>query len=345
MKQDQIDSHCSHRSSLRHRTPCLRSSLGLTSLHRGLNLLDALREFLPVVHDDFSFALLGESLSHLLLFLLSLFDFVNANVSDEGNVGTHGSGGTGLAVLDSQALLGLDTELLASVEVDGRIGLAGRWGEGTGGGVDVFVLEEAHEVGSLQTGNDTGLGRRADDGHGVALGFDPLHLLSDTGAFLAFLGELLGDTSEFLGDIVVLLLRAHGEVVLLLEADEHVAEVVANEIFEQRVGGVAGIDAVFLHDLIGEVRTSLEGQTLRLAQRVVAVEEDVFNLKRISAGLLFRTVFHATALTKTTDLNGRDLERLKPKHGILWFAHPEPGRTMQRKRTLPMMNESSSSIG
>jgi hypothetical protein len=66
--------------------------------------------------------------------------------------------------------------------------------------------------------------------------------------------------------------------VLLLEPDEHVAEVVAHEVFEQRVGIVGGIDVVLLHHLIGEIGTCFEGETLRLAESVVTVEEDVLGL-------------------------------------------------------------------
>ena len=71
---------------------------------------------------------------------------------------------------------------------------------------------------------------------------------------------------------------AHGEVVLLLKANEHVAEVVAYEVFEQRVGVVGGIDVVLLHHLIGEIGTCFERETLRLAESVVTVEEDIFDL-------------------------------------------------------------------
>lgn len=67
---------------------------------------------------------------------------------------------------------------------------------------------------------------------------------------------------------------------LLLKADEHVAEVVADEILKEAVGGVAGIDVVLLEHLVGEVGTCLEGQTLGLAKGVVAVEEDVLDLRK-----------------------------------------------------------------
>ena len=65
---------------------------------------------------------------------------------------------------------------------------------------------------------------------------------------------------------------------LLLEADEHVAEVVADEVFEERVDSVGSVDVVLLHHLIGEIGTCFERETLRLAESVVTVEEDVFDL-------------------------------------------------------------------
>jgi hypothetical protein len=118
------------------------------------------------------------------------------------------------------------------------------------------------------------------------LSLDPLELLSHAWALGALLGELLGDLAKLTGNEVLLLLVRHGEVVLLLQADEHVAEVVADEVFEEGVGVVGGIDVVLLHHLVGEISTSLERQTLGLAEGVVAVEEDVFDLPFVLAMLL-----------------------------------------------------------
>lgn len=250
--------------------------------HGGLDLLDGLWELLPVVHDDLGVAGFGERLGHLLLLGLALLETVDSDVGDEWDACTHAGSGSGLAVLDSQALLWLDTELLAGVEVDGGVGLAGWWVERGGSRVDGLVGEEAHEVGLLEGCNDTWLGGGRDDRHWVALSLGPLELLSDTWALDALLAQLGSDAAELHVDILVDLLRRHGEVVLLLEADEHVAEIVADEVLEQRVGGVASIDAVLLQNLIGEVGTSFEGETLRLAEGVVAVEEDVLDLQLLS---------------------------------------------------------------
>lgn len=143
-----------------------------------------------------------------------------------------------------------------------------------------------HEVRLLQGGNDTRLGRRRDDSHRVALSFDPLELLCDTRALLALGRELLRHLVKLTSHELILLLLAHREVVLLLQSDEHVAEVVPDEVFEKGVDIVGDINVVLLHHLIGEIGTCFEGETLGLAEGVVTVEEDVFNLTyiRISVG-------------------------------------------------------------
>lgn len=90
--------------------------------------------------------MLSEGVGHLLHLLFALLDLVDTDVGDERDVGTHGSSGTRFAVFDGEALLWLDSELLASVDVDGRIRLGG-WRVETGGGrVDVLVGEEAFRL-------------------------------------------------------------------------------------------------------------------------------------------------------------------------------------------------------
>ena len=67
-------------------------------------------------------------------------------------------------------------------------------------------------------------------------------------------------------------------------ADEHVAKVVADEVLKERIGIIAGVDLVLLEHLVGEIGTCLEGETLRLAEGVVTVEEDVLDLERQVSG-------------------------------------------------------------
>ena len=216
----------------------------------------------PVIHDDVGLALLRQNLGHLLHLLLAVFNAIHADIPNQWDTSTHGSRSTTLAVLDSDTLAGLHTELLAGVEVDLGVWLGGRRVQAGGSAVDMLVGEVVHDVGLLKTGNHTRLCTGADNAHGVSLLLEFLQLLRCTRAWLALLTELLGDTTEFLANVVVKLFWRHGEVVLLLKTDTHATEVLPNEVFEEGFGGIAGIDVVLLHDFIGEVGTSLEGEVL-----------------------------------------------------------------------------------
>ena len=231
-------------------------------LQRRLDLLENLGELLPVVHDGTGAALIGEELGHLLHLLGAVLDAVDTDVADEGNAGTLGGSGTALAVLDGDALLVLDAQLLASVVVDSRVGLAGRGVQAGSGTVDMLVGEVVINADLLYAGDDTGLGGGADNGHGVALLLQALKLLRNAGAGLALLAQLGGDGAELAVNVGIDLIRGHGEAVLLLQADEHAAEVVADEVLQQLLNGVALRLAPFLQDLVSQVRAGLEGQTL-----------------------------------------------------------------------------------
>ena len=64
----------------------------------------------------------------------------------------------------------------------------------------------------------------------------------------------------------------------LLQAGEHAAEVLPDEVFEERLGSVAFGKAMFLEELVGEICACFEGEVLGLNERIVAVEKDVFDL-------------------------------------------------------------------
>jgi hypothetical protein len=253
-----------------------------------LDLLEAVLELAPVVHNSSTLGLLSEELGHLFHFLLALLDAVDADIANARDVGAHGGRGTALAVLDGDALLGLDAELFAGVEVDGRVGLGAGRVERGGGRVDVLGREEVGQVGLLDGSNDTALGRGADNGHGVALLLELVELLGYAGALDGLLAELLGDGAQLALDKVLKLRVGHLEVVLLLEPLEHATEVVADKVLEELVRRVAVVDIVLLEHLVGELGAGLEGEALGLHERVVAVEEDVADLREssnISAGL------------------------------------------------------------
>jgi hypothetical protein len=250
-----------------------------TAVHlQRLDLLEALGELLPIVHDDSCLALLCEELGHLLHLLLALLNTVDTNVANEGNASTHGSSGAALAVLDGDSILVGNAELLAGKVVDGGVGLAGGLLHGSGCAEDVLVLEVVVDSRLLDTGDNAGLGRGADNGHRVALLLSPLKLLGNTRARLALLAQLGSDGAELAVNISINLLGGHGEAMLLLETDEHATEVVANKVFEELVDSVSLGLAPLLKDLVGQVGASLEGKTLRQAEGVVAVEQNVLDL-------------------------------------------------------------------
>jgi len=66
--------------------------------------------------------------------------------------------------------------------------------------------------------------------------------------------------------------------VLLLQSVEHAAEVLADKVFEQLVRRVVGVDLVLVQQLVGQIGAGFEGEALRHHERVVAVEEDIFDL-------------------------------------------------------------------
>ena len=147
-----------------------------------LNLLENLGELLPFVHDLDTVALLLESLLHLLHLLFTVLNLVDTDVANTRDTSTHGRSGTRLAIFDGDAVLWLDTELFAGVEVDLGVWLAGRWVEGGGSAIDVLVGEVVVDLGFLEGSNDTGFGRGADNRHGVAGLVQALKLFGSTGA-------------------------------------------------------------------------------------------------------------------------------------------------------------------
>jgi hypothetical protein len=208
-------------------------------LNLSLNLLQAILKLFPLVHDDLGVAVLGQHLCHLFLLLLALFDAVDANVADQRDACAHCGRGSALAVFNCHALLRLDAEFLAGMEVDGWVRLAGGRVQGGGGAVDVLVGEVVVDADFLHAGHDTGFGGGADNGHWVAHLLHLLELLGCAGAGGCFLAQLGGDGSQLAVDVGIELFWGHGEVVFLLETDHHAAEIVADEVFEELLDGVA----------------------------------------------------------------------------------------------------------
>lgn len=126
----------------------------------------------------------------------------------------------------------------------------------------MLVGEVVVDVGLLERGNDTGLGRGADNRHGIAGLVQALKLFGGTRAWLALGLELGSDCAQLLADVLLELICGHLEVVLLLETNHHAAEVLANEGFEEVINGVALLDLVDLEEFIGEIGAGFEGETL-----------------------------------------------------------------------------------
>jgi len=66
--------------------------------------------------------------------------------------------------------------------------------------------------------------------------------------------------------------------VQLLQAYQHAAEVLADELFEEILLSVSCGDAMFMEDFVGQIGAGLEGQTFGLNEGVVAIEENVLDL-------------------------------------------------------------------
>lgn len=105
----------------------------------GLDFLEAVEELTPVVHDSDGAALLGKHLGHSVHLRLVL---IRADIAYERNLGVLGGGSARPAVLDGDALAGLDTNLLAGVEVNGWVGFRGWLLQRGGGAVNVLGGEE-----------------------------------------------------------------------------------------------------------------------------------------------------------------------------------------------------------
>ena len=149
-----------------------------------LELLENLWELAPVIHDD-----LGTVLDEHVADLLGLGGVVVASdVGDSGDASADSGEGSGLAVLDGNALFGLDPDLLASEEVDGWVGFGGWLRKRGGGREDVTIREVFGLVDLLNGSNNSAKSRRRDDGHAVlALLVEPVQLLIGTLAWLCLL--------------------------------------------------------------------------------------------------------------------------------------------------------------
>lgn len=218
-----------------------------------------------------------ELLSHLQLLVVI---GVAPNVGDAVDTGTDGAERTRLAVLDGNGLLGLLATFVKSMEVDGRVRLGGRLGQGAGSAENQFGVEPLILADLLDGSPNTAESGRRNDGHVILLGVvEVLQHLVDTDARLGLLVQLDDDLVLLLLDVVLKLFLGQLELVLGLKRDHHSTEVLTDEVLDELRAGVTVRDATLLEDFIGEISTRLEGQLFREDESVVAVEEKLSNLE------------------------------------------------------------------
>ncbi|KAK3937671.1 initiator tRNA phosphoribosyl transferase-domain-containing protein [Diplogelasinospora grovesii] len=240
-----------------------------------INLLHALLELAPVLHDDHRAGLFQGLCHHLLVSLL-----VRSDIPDRLDPGPCRAQGARLAVFHRDALVCRLPEGLHGVEVDGGVRLARRLRQGAGGGEDpvakVLVLADLLDA-RLHAAQRAG----ADDRHGVPLrGGDLLELLVDPRAGHQLLLELRDDHVLLPLDVVVQLRIGQREPVALLQADHHAPEVLPDELADQRVAGELLLEGHVLGpgDLVDELGAALKGELFGQDERVVTVEEDRVDL-------------------------------------------------------------------
>ena len=242
---------------------------------RLLNLRQTVVELRPVGH-DVGRAVIFQELAHLILFVAGLVD---ADVADDVDARPHGAQGATLTILDGDALGRVLADGLAGEQVNGRVRLRRRVRQGRGGAEDVVRREKLGLVDFLDGSLDSAQRRRRHDGHAVLFRSRQfLQFRVDARARLRFLLERRDHPVFFLLDVALQFRRLHREVVFLLEAAHHAAEVLPDEVGEELWARVAHVDLLFLQDFVGEFGAGFECQFFRQDERIVAIEKKLRNL-------------------------------------------------------------------
>ena len=250
-------------------------SLGPRRTSHGLHLSQQIWELLPILHHNLD----SQSRQHLGHLLLLLAPAITPHIPNGRNVSTNGTRRPTLTILDSHTLLGLLPNHLARMQIDSRIRLRRRLLQTRRRAEDVVGREEL----VLPDFDDARLHppqrTAAHDRQPVLLaGVQLLELGRAVDAGLRIPLEL-GDHAVFLlRDVALHLIVRDLEVELLLQRDDHAAEVLAHEVGEELGPRVALVDVELGEDLIAEVGAGFEGEFLRKDEGVVAVEEDFGDL-------------------------------------------------------------------
>lgn len=165
------------------------------------------------------------------------------------------------------------------MDVDGRVRFGGGLGERSSGAEDVIRIEVLVLADLFDGRLDATQGGRRHNRETVFTRLvELLEFLIAPFARPALFFQLGDDLIFLLLDVEFELLLGQLELVLGLQRDHHPAEVLADEILDQLLAGVAIAEAILFQDLVGKVSTGLEGQLFREDEGVVAVEEDVVDL-------------------------------------------------------------------
>lgn len=242
------------------------------------NLLQSTLPLIPVLHHSHSTTLTQQ---HLLLGLnlLQSLIFIAPHIPNQWNARPLRRSSTTLTILHCHTLLRLDPNNLARMQVHRGIRLTRRLRQARRGTKHPILSKILVHARLLDTRLHTAQRARADHRHAV---FALLaHLVEhghDADARLRLFVELLNDLAQFALDVAVFGGLVEGEVVARLEAFEHAAEVLADEVFEELRARVAIGEVVLFEYLVGELGAGFEGEGFGEDERVVAVEEDVFDL-------------------------------------------------------------------
>lgn len=267
---------------------------------RILNLLQTVLELRPMRHDDIGPSLL-EHTHHLLLLLLAL---ITTHIANDINAGTRRAQRATLTILNGNALLRILTNDLASMQVNGRIRLGGRMRQRRGGAENVIFGEVLVLPDFLDGSLHAPQGRRRHDRHAVFLGGGQfLQHGVDADARLRFLPQRRDHAVFFRSHVVFQLGGLHGEVVFLLQAAHHAAEVLAHEgVEELRAGESIGL-VLLLEDFIGELGAGFEGEFFGENEGIVAVEEEFCDLRNLRFTCSIETVLWSLTFGMMADIN------------------------------------------
>lgn len=221
---------------------------------------------------------LVQHLLNTLHFVLPLL-IVRSHVPNQRNARILRRRSPTLAILDRDTLTRLHANDLTSMQIDCRIRLARRRRQTRRRTKHMILWEIVIHLRLLNARHNPTQRTRAHDRHAVfAFLLEPLQHGHHPLARLRLRAQLGNHGAQLALHVVLELLRGQLEVVLLRQAEQHAAEVLADIFRQQLRAGVAVWFPLLFEDLVGQLGARFEGEGLGEHERVVAVEEDVLDL-------------------------------------------------------------------